>query len=218
MNSDYDKLRALISNILDSPASGCNISMKTLQFMDIKPSGVDLKRSGESTCIDMKSLKWFPKKPSMEYKFHLKLNKLVLHYHPIYVNVHLCSKNFDYDTDKFTFKVIDYCQPGEALEAVIDDSVEVFFLKNHGVIIHADTFERVEEIYTTIKGHFMTMSFRGFFSPDEVILETNDEIFLHHYAILGLMTSLGLSPDYLSYKDILKLKNCEDEKYRMELK
>lgn len=106
-------------------------------------------------------------RPSIEAGFHSLLGKYVLHLHPVYTNVLMCSKGgvqkaLDIARSAgITGMAVPYAMPGDALTkrifAEMDvylrdhrETPEVIFLKNHGIITHAESAERAIELMDTI--------------------------------------------------------------------
>jgi ribulose-5-phosphate 4-epimerase/fuculose-1-phosphate aldolase len=98
---------------------------------------------------------------SMEYEFHAVLGKYVLHTHNVYVNVVTCStKTESFLTSIFPdldFVFVPYVTPGYPLAKFIYQQqadvkkAKVFFLKNHGLIVHGETIEEVNTIYSMVQ-------------------------------------------------------------------
>lgn len=216
----YKKLQNIISNLFDSPACGGNISVKFQDKIMIKTSGTDLKRDKDYVIVDEHSIKIQNKKPSMEYSFHKIIPyRFVLHYHPIYLLPWLCDKNSDkilnhtFEGISSYFRIIDYYMPGTELskQIEIDPQANVYFLKNHGVIIASDDFSSIEKFYWIIRNKSMpNLSFDSFTTPDDFILSDNPELILFHWTIKALTTNLKCLND----DSINLLKNSLDEQYR----
>jgi ribulose-5-phosphate 4-epimerase/fuculose-1-phosphate aldolase len=141
-------------------AGGGNISVKDGQYMYIKASGVplcDIKIGHGIAVVDPKvvigsldgpeqdigTFALGAERPSLETYFHAFLRKYVVHLHPTHLNKFLCSDNLG---------MVDYYKPGfelskKVLEAYVGQSV--IYLRNHGVIYHADTFQAVVELFKT---------------------------------------------------------------------
>jgi len=85
-------------------------------------------------------------KPSIEVFLHCISSKFVLHFHPAPLFGLLCSDliNSYSKLDQYNCKIIEYYKPGLELAKYIDNiSYDIYFLKNHGVIIHGDTIEQI---------------------------------------------------------------------------
>jgi rhamnose utilization protein RhaD (predicted bifunctional aldolase and dehydrogenase) len=85
-------------------------------------------------------------KPSIEVFLHCISSKFVLHFHPTPLLGLLCSdviSNYS-KLGTYTCKIIEYYKPGLELAKHIDNTnYDIYFLKNHGVIIHGDTIEEI---------------------------------------------------------------------------
>ena len=176
-------------------------------------------------------------RPSMESGLHAKvMDSCVIHTHPIHVNTILCSKqakellpqilnDVDYD-------FIEYTTPGSELFMRFKDNNKVILLENHGLICSAENMaEAFEKSYRInkafkmwlIKHSLVFKSFSdgdkseqsGYLFPDAVALE--DKMSEVHDYILQLQREVGLTPNFLSNKDVDKIKNMESEKYRSRL-
>lgn len=106
-------------------------------------------------------------RPSVEVGFHSVLGKYVLHLHPVYVNILMCSKG---GVEKAISIVqaagmsciaLPYSMPGYNLTKLIIEALndyskthtiipQVVFLKNHGVVTHADTAREAIDIMDNI--------------------------------------------------------------------
>lgn len=223
MFEEYESLRKIVGNSLDCPGMGGNISVKNSDLFMIKSSGQDMKDyhwvtieseekfSFRYNCDTIETGKL--KKMSMEYKLHKILpSKFVVHYHPAYVFPYLCS---DYQFEFGT--TLDYYTPGEELATALKDAdaENIIFLKNHGVIIHADTIEEIHTLYNKIKDYFFEKT-TVFYAPDDVIDSENTDLYLHRMLAEYIAQKKNLKLNTLSEKDINKLINNDDEKYRME--
>jgi len=141
-------------------AGGGNISVKDGDIMYIKASGValcdvnsgygiarvrtsDVVASLSGPEPDIMSFAMGPERPSLETYFHAFLRKYVVHLHPIHLNTYLCS-----DQDG----MIDYYKPGFELSKRILASYTgqpVIYLRNHGVIYHADSVDEILALIET---------------------------------------------------------------------
>lgn len=118
---------------------------------------------GSLECPPAKVIKSIPEglRPSMEFEFHAALGKYVLHTHSIYVNVITCCvecpdllKTIFWD---IPYVLVPYIMPGHPLASYIykmvasGEKAQIYFLKNHGVIVHAETVDEVLSIYNLIQ-------------------------------------------------------------------
>lgn len=100
-------------------------------------------------------------RPSMEYEFHAVLKPYVLHTHSVYANVVLCSSNCASLLEEWfpdiPYVLVPYVMPGHPLASYIYKKLlsgvhaSVFFLKNHGIIVHGDTAEEVLALYDAVQ-------------------------------------------------------------------
>ncbi len=100
------------------------------------------------------------KKPSIETAFHAIIpKKYVLHLHSINPLSHLVKTNAREIIDKkisknINFKFIDYYKPGTRLaieiNKYINDNYQIYFLKNHGIIIAADDLKELNQLLLDI--------------------------------------------------------------------
>ena len=101
-------------------------------------------------------------RPSIETGFHSILKKYVIHTHSVYSNIIACSKGFeDLTTELFkndNFINIPYFPPGTVLTRNIlkiynnyihtnKKYPDIIFLKNHGIIVHAETPKKAVELH-----------------------------------------------------------------------
>lgn len=100
-------------------------------------------------------------RPSMEFEFHAVLGKYVLHTHSIYVNVVTCctdsSSILNHIFPDTPFVFVPYIKPGHPLASFIykkilgGETANIYFLKNHGIIVHADSIEEVVSQYNFVQ-------------------------------------------------------------------
>jgi rhamnose utilization protein RhaD (predicted bifunctional aldolase and dehydrogenase) len=85
-------------------------------------------------------------KPSIEVFLHCISSKFVLHFHPTPLLGLLCNDLINNYSKLGTYncKIIEYYKPGLELAKHIDNTTyDIYFLKNHGVIIHGATIEEI---------------------------------------------------------------------------
>lgn len=102
-------------------------------------------------------------KPSMETGFHALLDKYVIHTHSVWTNLINCNESSSAVLNQLEIILnkkiafIPFVSPGFglscAIASVIKNSIknnigvpEIFFLENHGVIIHGISIEKVQNI------------------------------------------------------------------------
>jgi len=148
---------------------GGNTSVKLGNgLMAIKASGFRLNQVTETdgfAVVELDTLKdvtaeqgYKPLRPSVEAGFHALLGKFVLHTHPVYANLALCSKNGINRLPElmrgYGYITVPYINPGEELSAAIKerlkpDTVAVFMV-NHGLAVTADTADECLRIHDDI--------------------------------------------------------------------
>jgi rhamnose utilization protein RhaD (predicted bifunctional aldolase and dehydrogenase) len=102
-------------------------------------------------------------KPSIETSMHALLpQKYVIHLHPVKVLAALIQNNWKsliqekFKNTSIEFNLIDYYKPGKELAEAIDISknlnpnANVYFLKNHGIIIAENEFESFKNLLSEI--------------------------------------------------------------------
>lgn len=106
-------------------------------------------------------------RPSVEVGFHAILKKFVVHTHSVYANLLTCAVKGEelakeiLDGGDFGYIFLPYINPGFTLTLKMKDAIseyekktgkypEVIFMKNHGLVINADTTERVKQLHTEV--------------------------------------------------------------------
>jgi len=165
-------------SILNIQGQGGNISVKiNKDFMLIKSSGTILGNTSYNSgycmvnndlCNDFlnnnidtinKTKIFGIDNPSIETYFHSFMKIYTIHLHFTLSNIFLCSnKNYILDELNLPFKIIDYEIPGIKLAKLIKNhyniNVDIYFLKNHGLIITSDTINNIFEYYKIIFEYF----------------------------------------------------------------
>lgn len=100
------------------------------------------------------------KKPSIETFIHAITKKYTLHTHPTAINIVMIQNNYNEILESvcsgFEFATIDYEKPGiEIAKKIIDCSIlnnkiEIIFMKNHGIIISSNDYKDVIDTYENI--------------------------------------------------------------------
>ncbi|MBP5307976.1 MAG: class II aldolase [Clostridia bacterium] len=139
-----------------------------------------------------------PLRPSVEVGFHSVLKKYVIHTHSVYANLLTCAKNgkdtaaeIFADAD-FGYVFMPYIDPGFTLSVKMKEAVdgyvkstgnypEVIFMQNHGLVVSADTIERVKAVneevnikiaaFFAIKDEFRAVTLKQT-GEDEYVSET----------------------------------------------
>ncbi|MFC1648855.1 class II aldolase/adducin family protein [Nanoarchaeota archaeon] len=167
-------------NIELTQGTGGNLSVKTPEGMFIKASGVTVSEmmprnamvlldhemvagmhanvEDEETArkhVQTSIIEAGEFKPSIETHFHSYLPKYVVHTHPLFTNVMLCSKSCKKQLKKaypdLAYALIPYQRPGfylskEIFKAYGGGSPAIFFLQNHGLIVASDDHEEAVKI------------------------------------------------------------------------
>lgn len=236
---------------------GGNVSVKSNSGLIIKASGANMADinlyHGFCVCrIDGNSLPYFNdeeeynefirksktvgnQRPSMETGFHAAISdSVVVHTHPIHLNVILCSKEARAVVrglfKDMSYEFVEYTTPGSELTNRLHNLSGVIFLENHGLIVSAktadDAMRMTEDINNRCKrwlgNHvesFVDVDESGTnqspLFPDAAVLpqemsETNNYI-------MRLMIGACLTPKFLDDKEVGHLNNMASEKYRKAL-
>ena len=183
-NRYFDTIEELIflskyfgQSILNTQGPGGNISVKLDNFNFIKSSGCILGNItydngyclvNNDECKKMvlnntnkisESKIYGYKMPSMETYFHSFMKKYTVHLHFILSNIYQCSSNiFNLHNFKYNYKVIDYHIPGIEIANEIyksyNKSCDIYFLKNHGIIITGDSIDTIMYYYEYCFNYF----------------------------------------------------------------
>jgi uridine kinase/ribulose-5-phosphate 4-epimerase/fuculose-1-phosphate aldolase len=204
---------------------GGNMSYKWGDSLVITSSGSSFDKITQTegfTYCDLNGLQIFSeqKRPSMEVGVHCLIKeKSILHTHPSYVLALLCSKEGYQIIDelfggKYTY--IDYYCPGSELSNNFPPSASVVFAKNHGLFVGGenlrDCFNKTEQINETIKQFLLKDKKPKYLFPDACVLE-EENLFLHGF-IEYIIKDSNLTIEYLGDKEVKKILNLEEEKYR----
>ena len=174
-------------------------------------------------------------RPSMESGLHSNLEKGIIHTHPIYLNIILCSKEAkriigDLFSD-LDYEFVPYSTPGVELSNVIGSyrQAPIYFLENHGLVvcdddlhnalkwtkyIHKESKKWVEDSLENVED-LNDEKCLSYLFPDAVALgKENEEV---NCNLMKKMYNVGLTPKVLSDDEIEKIQNMESEKYRSQL-
>lgn len=157
-------------SIITTQGAGGNISIKLNDLLFIKSSGFVLGNieydngycilNSKCPIISINESKIFGYNiPSMETYFHLFMKKYTIHIHFILSNIFFCSiNNINLDNFKYNYKIIDYNNPGLLLADDIfknyDNNIDIYFLKNHGLIITNNNMNEIIIIFEYIYNYF----------------------------------------------------------------
>lgn len=240
--------------------SGGNISIKYDNKILIKSSGIKMSEinmsNGFSICVKQKISQKFENEieyntfvnstkvngfgiPSMEFGFHNLINEnVVIHIHPIYLNIILCSKEskkiISTLFNELDFVYIPYTTPGfELTNKFIDNqNKKIYFLENHGLVIGARTVEEGKKIINLINEksknwiyqnieEFIEVKNKNYKStdkylfPDAVVFPEKLKN-LNQY-ILDIIEKCCLEPKFLTYKESKKILDLQSEKKRKKV-
>jgi rhamnose utilization protein RhaD (predicted bifunctional aldolase and dehydrogenase) len=165
---------------------GGNVSWKNKNILNVKASGtwlsdaldqdifvsVDLKKIKKALLeghfnFQLEALNQDLKKPSIETILHaLMPQTVVVHLHMVEILAHTLKKNFNFNEFlhdfNFSFRVINYIQPGPSLAKVIFLSLQdqqypdILFLKNHGVVIGGSDINDIRNKISALGTRFKT--------------------------------------------------------------
>ncbi len=195
-------------------------------------------------------------RPSMEAGFHAFLGKYVLHTHSVYANVLTCSAGGEELSANICSKLgfssafLGYFHPGAELAIAVAELVrergipEIIFLKNHGVIVSADSAERLADLHKKLDLEIKvqlglsryvpdvvgagTHNFnfgKDIIFPDQAVFSVNGrgfndyspaekELFGAWSYVLSSANNLGFQIELLPEAKVIYLRNMETEKHR----
>jgi len=232
---------------------GGNTSVKLGNgLMAIKASGFRLDQVTETegfAVVEVETLKdvtaeqgYKPLRPSVEAGFHALLGKFVLHTHPVYANLVLCSaKGVDrlpeimsgYNTCGYI--IVPYINPGKELSAAIrkllKPDTQVVFMVNHGLIttadtadeclrIHDDINERIAKAYGVTRNDFDAFHrqiIKILYPDQQVYMEltdTQNEILVATMFIQFTLMKNDETAQAMDVKSVDFIANWESEAYR----
>lgn len=224
---------------------GGNLSVKIGDLMAIKSSGFVMGNTENNIgyCVinnnlckeyfkenkehSLNSTKLFGyKNPSMETFFHSFMKTYTVHLHFLLSNIFLCSNlNVCLNNFAYNYKIVEYFTPGiilsKEIENVYDDAVDVIFLKNHGIIITADTFEVLNKIYCYTFCYFNNLlnnkfdvEFYTFILNHLIYQNTNKTCvvrYMENFDLNMFNNLIFCFPDMaVFFADILKVNNIEE--------
>lgn len=266
---DFVRMSKAVSSMELCQNNGGNISVKTSDsLMIIKASGFEMK---DIHGLNGHSVVWHPvvksgfdngsikddrtlmavvneavpleeyKRPSMETGFHARLDKYVIHTHPVYLNALLCLEDSQDIVAKvfagWDYKYVDYKNPGFELCCNVKPSQSgTYFLANHGLVVTGNdmsaAIKRTIEANERAKSYLATkLGFVEFsmefadapldaspFYPDSAVflgdpIISKREILAAHNYISRASKSLG-KLRFLGEENVAVLRSMEAEKYR----
>ena len=162
-------------SLLNVQGQGGNISIKLNDLLFIKSSGAILGNvnythgyciANNNLCLELfkhndsnlKKTKIFGNNPSMETFFHSYMKKYTVHLHFTLSNMFFCSNTIELTNFKYKYSVIEYEHPGLLLAKEIykqyNNDTNIYFLKNHGIIITSNIIEELIDTYEYIYEYF----------------------------------------------------------------
>lgn len=195
-------------SILNIQGPGGNISIKLDDIIFIKSSGCVLGNLSYDNgyCLsnnkdvlqlielnkelELKKTKIFGYKvPSMETFFHAFMKKYTVHIHFTLSNIYFCSnKEFELNNFPYKYKIIKYIPPGLLLAKEIlknyDNNTDIYFLKNHGIIITNDSINNIIEIYENIYKYFNELLLNASFNMELNAFKITKEYYTRQNKIL----------------------------------
>ena len=125
---------------------------------DHEPESLEIAKNAVKILPGMKELR-----PSVEVGFHAILKKYVIHTHSVYANLLCCNSKGKseaikiFEDSDFGYIFLPYISPGFTLTLEMNKAIakesrfpEVIFMQNHGLVVTADTTERVIQLHTEV--------------------------------------------------------------------
>jgi len=194
-------------SIINIQGQGGNISIKTQtpnnNLLLIKSSGAILGNMDKNNsfcivdnngCLNLlKTNSTIPlattkvfgyKVPSMETYFHCFMKKYTVHIHFTLSNKFLCCNKVDILNGlDLKHKIIDYYAPGLILAQKIyeeyDENVDLYFLKNHGLIITNNNLSEIINLYKRVFDYFNNLLYHKY--TEEIITFNINELIYHKF-------------------------------------
>jgi putative hydrolase of the HAD superfamily len=193
-------------SVLNVQGPGGNISIKLDDLLLIKSSGCILGNISytDGYCIVDKNecdkmvktnqnkiveAKIFGNRvPSMETYFHSFMKKYTIHLHFTPSNIYFCSNNIIKMEDfHYNNIIIEFYNPGIDLAREIlnlyDSSCDIYFLKNHGLIITADSIDEVLNYYDYIFDWFNT-KLKNIYDCEKIPFLLNQVYYKNKYSVI----------------------------------
>jgi len=171
-------------------------------------------------------------RPSLELPFHLVLKKNVIHTHPYYVNLLLCSQEGPRILEDlfqvFNYAYVSYLCPGKKLKDAVEscNKEPIIFLENHGLITNSTSIRAAKASTVAVskacKDWYVSQPkqtsieiMQGYLYPEAVVYETEAPF---NESMIQDILSVGLTPRFLSSSEVEALRLSEEEQYRMAIK
>ncbi len=238
-----------IGDIMAVKCSGCQLKDMTenfgfvcLPYKDISKIYIDSDRGETSekdtsdlvndSVIHMDDLP--ERRPSVEAGFHALLGNAVIHSHAVYANIFNCIKDGQVKLDSIMKKAkiphlfLPFINPGAELAFAIIDKQKllgdkfphVIFLKNHGLIVWADTAAEALELNTRVLDLLKNALELGDY-PNVDITNSGDCSTSNNHLIKSMIANHSLTPDVILhtplYPDQLVYLNANLDNKKLEL-
>ncbi len=174
MFKEFVHMSRMVGSRIDyTQAGGGNTSVKYGDgLMAVKASGYRLSDITETsgfavmktdTLEDVTEQQGFrPLRPSVEASLHAILKKYVIHSHPVYANLALCSCQGDKAVkavmEPYCYIEVPYINPGAelcaALKRQLQPGTQAILLQNHGLLVTADTADEALRLHEEINNGF----------------------------------------------------------------
>ena len=213
---------------LNIQGPGGNISIKLDNIIFIKSSGAVLGNvsynegyclANNKECVkllenkkelELKNTKIFGYKiPSMETFFHAFMKKYTVHIHFTLSNIFFCAdKEFQLDNFPYNYEIIKYIPPGLLLANAVyekySEECNIYFLKNHGLIITNDNVNMIIEIYENIYKYFNNLLDHKFDDEYNTFLINKNYYFKKNKSLVIRI----IDSNIYDYNIIEKIKYC----------
>jgi hypothetical protein len=159
------------------------------------------------------------------------MEKYTVHLHFTLSNIFFCSNDFNFNRFnfngfKYNYKIIEYVPPSLNLALEIlkqyNEDTNIYFLKNHGLIITAETMNEIFSLYKYIFHYFNNLLNNRFCFNEFILNETyNKPIIIRNYEIpvIYIKNIQYCFPDLAVFiQNIVflnKLEDLQQEKYNI---
>jgi putative hydrolase of the HAD superfamily len=233
-------------SVLNIQGSGGNISIKQQELIFIKASGTILGNmsydngyclADNTKCKNLllnnkntiKDIAIFDFNiPSIETFFHSFMKKYTIHLHFTLSNIYFCSNNqITLDNFEYNYRIIDFYNPGIELANEIykyyNRNCDIYFLKNHGIIITSDNMSEIFVYYDYIFKYFNKIC-NNLYDNEYISFLINKIYYDNNFSVLVkninipyhmLVNIRYIFPDMIVFikniANISKLNNLEDK-------
>lgn len=221
-------------------------------LMAVKASGFRLSQVTPETgfaVVEMATLKdvtveqgYQALRPSVEASFHSLLKKFVLHTHPVYANMPLCSvegmNRLPEIMAGYSYIVVPYINPGvelaAAIKAKLTPETQVVFMVNHGLVATADSAEECLRIHNDVNARIAAAygvtqkDFDEFYADTKKTLYPDQQVYLTltevqqeiMAAVMFIQFTLKKAGEHIHAMDETAMEfigNWESEAYRKNI-